>query len=411
MTPEEFLPFSVECMYGRLREVAESLDVPLGFAYPAVLTFAGLSVHPAVIPGIGISVGGEQVLGSLYVCLMGEPSSGKGKATERARAAVPVIPFDSENIIEANPNSDRGLARILEDLPLSADIANPDRRVLLIADEMGKVLEKGGIQGSGGGLISDLNTLYTKNRAGGADKKKIAFVKDIRLSFLANLPITSPEDFSTYFGQQTTSGLSDRFIFAVPEKPMMTEPMSIPKADIRYSNNVVMPKEFFRRVNKWKADSITTRGRRMGENLLRIALIASCANNDPEVTEQSFEAACRFMEWQAEVRKIYKPGQAKNLSGELTGIILEVLSRMHTGMNGVIEREGRPWFRLSQLIYNYRLHEKYGANSVKSTINALMATRGISYLSKERGSGVGFIGPAAYEIFGQLPKKGEEVPA
>ena len=169
--------------------------------------------------------------------------------------------------------------------------------------------------------------------------------------------------------------------------------------------------EYFRPKNKWQAESPSTRGRRMGENLLRIALIASCANKDPEVTEQSFEAACRFMEWQAEIRKIYKPGHAKNLSGELTGTILEVLSRMRPGMSGVIERGGLLWFRLSQLIDNYRLHEKYGAHSVKSTINALMATKGISYLSKERGSGVGFIGPAAYEIFGQLPKKGEEVPA
>ena len=231
MTPFEVeIPFPAECMYGKLRAIAESLDVPLGFAYPAVLAFAGQSVKPATIPGI--TVGVEQVLGSLYVVLLGAPSSGKGVTTQRARQAVPVIPSDSENVITASPNSDRGLVKLLEELPPSADLGHPDRQVLLVWDEMGKVLEKGGIQGSGGGLIADINTLYTRNSAGGADKKKAAVVNDIRLSILGNLPVETPEDFATYFGSHTTSGLSDRFIFGVPERLIMTEPMNIPKAEI-----------------------------------------------------------------------------------------------------------------------------------------------------------------------------------
>lgn len=227
-------PFPSECCYGTLGALAEQLDAPRGYVYPALITLAGLSTQAT-----------STVLGSLYTVLMGPTSSGKGQSTERAIAALGV---PSDRILDKTPNSDRGLASILDS---SKDNPRP-RQVVLLWDEMGKVMQKAMIEGSS--LAWELNTLFTKDECGGGDKKGIAAVKNARLSILGNLPISNRDDFALYFGQQTLGGLADRFIFALPERPFGAyTPLEISAAKLRFSTPRI-PMEYFHRSSAWVAN-------------------------------------------------------------------------------------------------------------------------------------------------------------
>lgn len=55
---------------------------------------------------------------------------------------------------------------------------------------------------------------------------------------------------------------------------------------------------------------------------MRVAAITAAANGDTEVGEACMRAALRLMEWQGEIRSIYKPSRADSMGGRYSEMIM-----------------------------------------------------------------------------------------
>jgi hypothetical protein len=294
--------FPRRSLYGPLGKLALEIEVPLGFGYPALITaFAGRGVPER-----------STVRTTMYCALIADVYSGKTQTIDRATAAIGVARE------ERTPSSDRGLEKILQD----TNGAN----VLITADELKTVFAKASIENSS--LAATLCSLWSRDRAGSVDKTGGNGIH-ARLSLLGGLPVSKRADFKKIFSAETRAGLYSRFVFGCldkGEKWEYTPPKEILES-IRAVAVDVAP-HWHEKVASWVKDmekTYNSRYGRMGEILLRVAVILASANGETELSEEAFNAAKAFSEWQIRIRSYYVPSSASNEGGEVHEAILELL--------------------------------------------------------------------------------------
>jgi hypothetical protein len=284
-----------EAMYGKAADISRSLDTPLGFAYPAVLTAAC---------GAGIEASGT-IRPTLYVSLLGSVGSGKSVTKDRVlELFLPNQGFDGAEGDIRDPrnmpdtaSSDRGLYRMLKE-------AKGQPR-FITQDEGRNMLNKATIDGSS--LAPVLCQLFNMNYAGGADKTS-EFSICVKLSMLLCVKIQTPSEFPEVFGFASAHGLYDRSLFGVHHADdYKFTPWKKPQFIFEPTTPSVSP-DVFERVNAWgdKTD------RRLRELVLRVAYVSCAINGDDHLTDESITAALAFIEWQKRLRVFYQTAKGAN---------------------------------------------------------------------------------------------------
>jgi hypothetical protein len=349
---DDLLPFPVEAMYGKLKEIAEGMNVPYGFAYPALLTLAC---------GLDITDLGGSVRGTLYTALLGGVNFGKTIVTTRAMGSLWV----GEGVVnETVPGSDRGLIKTM---------GTEGRRIVLVQDELRNLLSKCGITNSS--LTPLLCKLWSSNVAAASDKRAVEEGKAV-VSLLGNLAVEDPSEFAKVMGAETTRGLSDRFVYGLG--PMVDfYPASI-KPQVIQVKPCLVPAWCYPELHKWVAGD---RGkRRVGEIALRVALIQSAVNGGTEVKRESLECALHFADWQVAIRKIYRAGMAENKEAECFEAIASGLQQTldNQRKTGKIPKGGESSDDLcwAQIMNSKSLYRKYGSSMI-NRVKMSMVNEGI----------------------------------
>ena len=313
--PHGHTGISLDCdcaMYGKLKELAKrSPRLPEGWLYPSLI---------AVASTLRIRDAGGHVRPNAYVALLGEVGLGKSACMEAARLSLRLD--DPENtIVEEVPSSDRGLANVLSEEKPTPPASAPS--VLLMLDEGSALMAKGAIQGSA--LPQMMNQLWSKENAGVTDKKGRAPCYG-KLSMLINLTCKDSSEFAALFGSATVKGLYDRFIFGYSNKHVKYRPPVV-KLEAIAPEPVRIPGWVWEAKDEWAGD-IPER-RRLGEHVLRVALVTAAVNGDREITRECFEAALRFVEWQQRLRAVYRPGLAETKEAECYEAVYTALHERH----------------------------------------------------------------------------------
>jgi hypothetical protein len=344
---DEFLPFPFEAMYGRLRQLAENMNVPYGFAYPALLTIAcGLDIEDA----------GGNVRGTLYTALLGGVNYGKTIVSERAKNSI----FLPESIVdEGVPGSDRGLIK---------DIGTEGRRKVFYQDELRSLLSKCGINGSS--LTPLLCKLWSSDHGAASDKRGRDECHGV-ISVLGNLAVEDPSEFAKIMGAETTKGLSDRMVYGIG--PVVDFYPATIKPQLVKVKPCLVPRWCYPELHKWSDGDRNKR--RVGEIALRVALIQSAVNGDQEVTNQSFQCALNFADWQVSIRAVYRAGVAENKEAEAFEAIATALQQVHDKQehtskipNGGTETADLHWARIMNSKSLYRKHGSTVINRIKMSM-------------------------------------------
>jgi hypothetical protein len=320
-TPEpakerQFGKFPENAMYGYLGELARRLECPLGYAYPALL---------AVYASRWIGLGTRTVRPNLPVLLLGDTSTGKTRTQNRALATC--VSDSAPRVVDSAFGSGEGLLVALG-AKADKDIDGCERHgalpVLLWQDETRELFGKMAIDNSS--LPYKLNRLFEYDDVGGSTKKGklTAFAK---ASFLGGLTVESPAEFADIFGKGTVTGLYVRFIYGYAESGFRFddkwEEFEKVPPEIRKPSQVKFTAGAFDMKEQWEAASPKERGQRLGQLALRVAAVTAAANGDSEVGEPCMRAALRFMEWQQEIRSVYKPSRADSMGGRYSEMIME----------------------------------------------------------------------------------------
>jgi hypothetical protein len=339
------------CMYGWLGKKALELNMPLGYAYPAMLTV----YSPLVV----ISNPDIKIRPNLYTALIGPVHAGKSVAIDRAQASL-LIPDDM--VEDSVPGSDRALAKMFgpgkerEELGPSEWGIAPTK--LLIQDELRSTLNKVNIQGSC--LAGTLQTLWYKDKAGSSDKQANHRVF-VRLSILGGLMAGDEAEFAEAFGKETTTGLYDRFVYGVAPKGWVYDRLWSAHQENRPPKSVkkIHP-ECDRMISEWRDEGLlagVNRGRLI-EIAWRTAIITACANWEDEVTPECMRAAINFAEWQGALREKFKPSLASTDDQKASETILNAMRKYC---------EGGKWVSWRKLVNNRNWYVKIGASRLEQT--------------------------------------------
>lgn len=291
---EEIPILPLEAMHGKAAAYAKMLQTPIGFAYLAILAVLSLFVKSTAT-----------IRAALFVSLMGPVRTGKSLTSTRARVLFGLAfgGVRAEWCVDHTPASDRGLYRLFPG-------PEPKKRLLEL-DEQRDMMAKGSIENSS--MFSALCKLWSQNHAGAADKQGLNDCC-VELSILGDLKIDNPSEFPGVFTHQTAHGLYDRQLFGVRagEKWRWTNVEFDPMNDI-VSPEVSEPRltqPIIDLKNAWQ-DAGKDRDR-LAELALRVALITSAVNRDPEITVDAMTAALKLMEWQEKIRRVYSPAKGAN---------------------------------------------------------------------------------------------------
>ncbi len=324
------LAFPEECIKDdKLGDMARDMQMPLGLAYPAVL--ACVSVKPTLDRMCGARL-------NLYTCLIVKPGGGKNEAIRRA---IEVTDLTSRvDYLMSAPGGDAQLVSLLGDRPSGKRgdrerIPGP-KRLLLICNEIGDMLSKTGIDNST--LATRMCDFWDCNEYDKPTGKsgEVAHV-DCRLSWLGGLPasVEKPEKFSELFGGQTNYGLDMRFIYGYtgtkfnhkdwerPRKSVVChaiadEDDALESLSFTASNGITVVRtiteEAMAIYEAWEPGG-DAEGR-LKYNAKKIAILKAAFIGESEVSARRMRQAIIFMEWQIKLRKVFKPGQAKESNRE-----------------------------------------------------------------------------------------------
>jgi hypothetical protein len=297
-------------MYGKLGEIAVLTNTPSGFAYPAAIAAAS---------GIGIAQKGY-IRPTTYVALIGPVGSGKSVTRERMHGAFRTnTHFDDQahsHIISRIPASDQGFFKAFKD-------ANGSSRLLSI-DEFRYMLSKTSIEHNST-LSNVMNTLWSADEAGSVTKTTDGSV-NVKLSILGGLTIKHASEFADVFSFDTAHGLYDRFIFGHAGSGWQFKPSDLKPVDLNVVTPLELPHGLIERTNAWRNAKPDSRAR-LGEIAMRVAYIASAVNDDSTITNESIDAAFAFVEWQEQIRSVYRPAQGKNEWDECMSTVLDAFEK------------------------------------------------------------------------------------
>ncbi len=279
-----------DVMYGWVGKRAKQLDCALGYSYPALITTSAALIRHCQMD--------ENIRTQTYCALLGPVGQGKTFTMERAIEAVQLIP---DFIHPTTFSSDRGVYKEFEDDKFS------DEPQLVWCDELWNMMQK--MQMPLSSLPQTLTTLWNHNEAKGVDKNGTVGCK-VYPHLLGGLKVKDASDFRRAFGNKTSDGLADRFIYGWAEHRDFV-PHDIP-CDNRYPEKPVVPKQVWQTANEWANEQTETR-KRLKEIALRVAFVTASMNHDPEITKEGMAAAIRFCEWQETIRKVMIPSESITL--------------------------------------------------------------------------------------------------
>ena len=362
------IPIPANAMYGWIAEKVLTLDAPLGWAYPAMLTaFAAQGVN------MQNKSKWDGVRPTLYTCLLGKVSDGKSITQDRAVASFPLL--DSSVVNRTTPGSDRGLVKMFSPpKPKRGEetFAPELKSVLLVQDEFKHLLSKIAIENSG--LAMTLCTLFYIDTASNADRTGVDEAL-VRLNILGALKCDDEEEFTRAFGVGSTGGLYDRFLFGLGQQGWNWNFKWRPTLLHRTPIDVVLSEGAYLVLKKWReqkttdAEGNTTpihKGR-LSELAERVAIISSSANRESAVSVECMETALRFAEWQERIRAVYCPGDAQSKDGECTAALLRKCDKFR-------DTDGMPlWFSWNKMYKNTSWNKTYGPDLVKRMRGGLVA--------------------------------------
>jgi hypothetical protein len=109
----------------------------------------------------------------------------------------------------------------------------------------------------------------------------------------------------------------------------------------------------------------------LAELMLRVMLVTSSANGDSGVTQKAMDAAARFVEWQEQIRMVYKPARTKNPYAQCMDMVVEYLETC----TGLVN-----WRRVSQTEHWHRKEFSQHLKNVKT----YLISEGILLLSESQ---------------------------
>ena len=399
-----------EAMYGVLGDVARESDSPWTLAYPIALTFvAGQGINMTEDPNPRTC---------LYTLTVADKENGKSRTAQRIRT---LLRYDYRHVTKATVSSDRGVFSLVRRDLDKKDKMERKESLVLYTDEMRQMLKKMNIENSG--LTEQMNKLFDVDRDMVSDKSGTQDI-NVRMSFLGGITAKDPEEFREWFTHEMSGGFASRCsICPMPEfewpwanlwedkdtkhpnfyrRPQpakwafddaeveVVEPEpDAPELPFTPLREVKFPRALYAQVDEWKTahKAAGVRVGRIEEIALRIAVISSAANQEPEVTPACLKAALTYADWQMEVRKVYAPSLARNEGAILYGIIVEKMEAAHQA-----EADGKPflvgdrvvtdgpWVRFNELQKKFNLNKKYGADKVKTQIASMVSLKTLEEL-------------------------------
>jgi hypothetical protein len=339
----------VECLYGWLGEKAKELDAPLGAAYTACTIVFG-SQRKFVC---------NNVMPNLYALLLSPPHGGKTVVMRRAAQSIAI----QEDIIKkSNLASDRGIYKLFNPVEKKkkdgeaedTGLPKETKSHLLFSREFKDTMNKLNMSGSSLGPV--LCDLWDDFEAGTADKFGAVSV-NVCLNILGGLPVENTGDFSRHFGNNTSGGFYDRFIYAPIHKGWEWNHEWVPKSDVRYPKDPVrVPSYCYQMAKAWKNRGLyeDVDRDRLAEIALRLAVIWTAANHEAEVSKECMDCALLFTTWQERVRHFYSTGVAENIAAQCTTDIIKAFGECRGADDKTVHGN---WRKLSR---KHHWSERYG---------------------------------------------------
>lgn len=411
-TPEpdtESLDFPEDCMYGILGEQAKMLDLPLGYAFPAML--AAYSVEPDFDEMC------DDTRINIYLAIAGSIGSGKNEAMKRAikvRALTKGVDYKRSELA-----SNRGLMNLIGEKVShkkggkEIEKTPGPRKFLLQTNEIVAIFKKASIDNST--LFEMLCDLWDENDYSVPDRKGTQDC-DCRLSWVGGLPISVPEDFAKVFGKQTSFGLMSRFIFAYSTKPwrhkswkcatvsqtMPIDPdaMEFPAAEGRVES--FSPEAEAMMEAWWDTAHAADPSNRLQYNLKKVAILTASANRDKVVTGECMVKAIKFMNWQIALRSLFKPSEATTDAaafGEKVLNYFEKVTRKQI-LAGKVASDGTVHLDWKRIGHDMKWGKQDGAWMLFSTIQNLLRVGELIAIEETNEEGKSNIDPK----FNLLPR-------
>jgi hypothetical protein len=367
------LAFPEECLYGRLGELARALDVPLGLAYPAVV--GCYSVLPETDRMCETRI-------NLFVPLIAPVGGAKDVVIDRARRVLGIPPEDVSNCTVV---SDRGLMNEIGDRPgeKRGDQRIPGpRKKLLVSKEMGDTLRKASIENST--LFGTFTNFWDENEKAVSDSKGRQEA-NCRLSWIGGIPIraNAPEEFAEAFGSQSAKGLLSRMILGYTDQkfrykrgwkpPAVPEQISDPTVDFssaveNFAKDIPAPcvsritPEAEAMWDTWNCPQ--DEDGRLRYNLMKWALLTASGNREDTVGVECMGRAIIFMNWEARLRDVFKPGVAENSqAAKFAEVAIRTFARLNAAFKPV------NWKTIAN---NYQWNERFGSQVVTWGIRSLI---------------------------------------
>lgn len=403
-----------EAMYGVLGDVARATEAPWTLAYPIALT---------MVAGQGINMSEDPSPRTcLFTLTVADKENGKSLSAKRVRK---VLRYDYRHVTSATVSSDRGVFSLVRTGLDKKDKMERKESLVIYTDEMRQMLKKMNIENSG--LTEQMNKLFDRDRDIVSDKSGPQDI-NARVSFLGGVTAKDPEEFREWFTSEMSGGFASRcsicpmpeaewpwdhtmdsdeyvypnfyrksqsakWAFDDAEVEVVEPEPDAPELPFTPLREVKFPRALYAQVEEWHAahKAAGVRVGRIQEIALRVAVISSAANQEPEVTPACLKAALAYADWQMKVRKVYAPSVAQNEEAVLTGIIMEKMEAAHKA-----EAEGKPlmtggravtkgsWVKFRDLDKKFNLANKYGADKVKRVLNALCSLGTLDQLGDKK---------------------------
>ena len=101
---------------------------------------------------------------------------------------------------------------------------------------------------------------------------------------------------------------------------------------------------------------------RLGEIVLRVALISASANRDKSITKECLAAAFKFGQWQETIKYNYRPSRAENKDAEIENAIIDAFKEQGIGK----------YVRFRELLHKKNWSRKYGSPNVTRVKRAMV---------------------------------------
>jgi len=301
---------------GRLGKVYRERmsDFPIAYAWPALLTAAAPFVPHARDGG---------VRSNLFVTLVGDKGSGKSQAFEHA---FQLLGLKEPLLSRLRAGSFEGLADQI------GDAAGEGRLVYL--DELEHLMKKAGIENAS--FAPNLNSIFNHDGADLTVRRGRKVTLNARLSVAGGV-IT--ERFSDLFGEATTGGLHDRFIFGHQPtgirwsyrpfdegRPVFTMESNDDDGTLLNPGlpSVEIEPDVWRELRRWEKEMGFDR---VSELALRVAVISAAFDERRILKADDLGPALAFAQYQQKIRVLLQPNPGKNQEAQCANRIRQFLER------------------------------------------------------------------------------------